>query len=80
MICQDEDANIDSSCGYVVIYSFIRPYLDVHFFSHLKVIWRYVEDVLICLWRARKSALCVVQVLLLTHFLNIECGVNITII
>jgi hypothetical protein len=71
VICQDEDANIAIiDCGYVVIilfiYSFIRPHLDVLFFSFFflisKVIWRCVEDVLIWLWRARKSALCVVHV------------------
>ena len=30
---------IDCVGGYVVLYSFIRPHLDVHFFCHFKVIW-----------------------------------------
>jgi hypothetical protein len=41
-----------------------ESHLDVQsFLSIVKVIWRCVEDVLIWLWRVRKSARCVVHVL-----------------
>ena len=69
VICQDEDANIAIiDCGYVLSFMHLFVLILIFFlFSFFliskKVIWRCVEDVLIWLWRVRKSAHCVVHVL-----------------